>query len=186
MGVMLKVRRARMLTTQSRPNCHTRCSCRGQILIQTHCREPSSHTGWSCCAHGGGGGGGGIHSGAYGGAYAGRGVHHTGGAGGGLHSLVQTLRDQFGSHCAELVTQCVHTVGSHSAELIAGVATVTAANGTNATAIVAARRRTKRVIAQPPQRDPCPPWVASAYAPRHAAAYAVWKLAWLACSFERG
>lgn len=64
------------------------------------------------------------------GAYAGRGVHHAGGGGGGLHSLVHTLRDQFGSHCAELTP---------------GVATVTAAIGTNATATPAARRRTNLV-----------------------------------------
>jgi len=72
-----------------------------------------------------------MSAGAYGGAYAGRGVHHAGGAGCGLHSFVHTLRDQFGSHCAELVTQCVVTFGSHCAELTPGAATVTAAIGTN-------------------------------------------------------
>jgi hypothetical protein len=46
-------------------------------------------------------------------------MYHSGTGGGGLHSLVHTLRDQFGSHCAELIP---------------GVATVTAAIGTNATA----------------------------------------------------
>jgi hypothetical protein len=58
-------------------------------------------------------------------------MYQSGGGGGGLHSLVHTLRDQFRSHCAELVTQCVGTFGSHCAELIPGAATVTAAIGTN-------------------------------------------------------
>ena len=49
-----------------------------------------------------------------------------------MQSFVQTLRDQLGSHCAELT---------------AGVAMVPAANGIDATAIAAARRRTNLVIA---------------------------------------
>jgi hypothetical protein len=48
-----------------------------------------------------------------------------------LHSFVHTLRDQLGSHRAELVSQCVHTAGSHCGELTAGAATATAAIGTN-------------------------------------------------------
>jgi hypothetical protein len=72
-----------------------------------------------------------MSAGANSGTYAGLAAYHGGGGGGGLHSLVQTLRDQFGSHCAELVTQCVVTLRSHSAELTPGAATVTAAIGTN-------------------------------------------------------
>jgi hypothetical protein len=72
-----------------------------------------------------------MSAGANDGTYAGLGVNQSGGGGGGLHSFVHTLRDQFGSHCAELVTQCVHTLGSHCAELTPGAATVTAAIGTN-------------------------------------------------------
>jgi hypothetical protein len=60
-----------------------------------------------------------MSAGANCGTYAGLGVNHAGGGGGGLHSLVHTLRDQFGSHCAELTP---------------GAATVTAAIGTNASA----------------------------------------------------
>jgi len=71
-----------------------------------------------------------MSAGANGGAYAGRGVHHAGGGGGGLHSPVVTLRDQFGSHCAELTP---------------GVAMVMAAIGTSATATPATRRRTNFV-----------------------------------------
>ena len=52
-----------------------------------------------------------MSAGANSGTYAGLGAYHAGGGGGGLHSLVHTLRDQFGSHCAELVTQCVVTSG---------------------------------------------------------------------------
>jgi hypothetical protein len=102
--------------------------------IQTHWLLPPSHTGRNCicgsCAHHGGGGGGGMSAGANSGAYAGGGVHHAGGGGGGLHSLVHTLRDQFGSHCAQLTP---------------GVAAITAAIGNNATATLAARRRTNLV-----------------------------------------
>jgi hypothetical protein len=64
-----------------------------------------------------------------------------------LHSFVQTLRDQLGSHCAELVTQCVYTAGSHCGELTAGVAIATAVSGIDATAMAAARWRTNLVIA---------------------------------------
>jgi hypothetical protein len=71
-----------------------------------------------------------MSAGANDGTYAGLAVYQSGGGGGGLHSFVHTLRDQFGSHCAELVTQCVHTFGSHCAELTPGAATVTAAIGT--------------------------------------------------------
>jgi hypothetical protein len=100
-------------------------------------------------AHGGGGGGGGTHCGAYIGAYGGGGVHQDGGGGGGLHSLVHTLRDQLGSHCAELTPD---------------VATVTAAMATNATATSAARRRTNLVIGGLPRGTRPQPWLASAYA----------------------
>ena len=75
-----------------------------------------------------------MSAGAYDGAYAGLGMYHSGTGGGGLHSLVHTLRDQFGSHCGELVTQRSVTLGSHCAELIPGAATMTAAIGTNVTA----------------------------------------------------
>jgi hypothetical protein len=126
----------------------------GYILTQTHCWEPSSHLGWSCCAHGGGGGGGGTSTGAYGGAYAGRTTYQSGTAGCGWHSPVQTFRDQLRSHCGELVTQCVHTVGSHCGELTPGAATVTAdvataaaASGIDATAVAAARRPRNPVMA---------------------------------------
>jgi hypothetical protein len=61
-------------------------------------------------------------------------MYQSGTGGGGLHSFVHTFRDQFRSHCAELVTQCVVTLGSHCAELTPGAATITAANGTNVTA----------------------------------------------------
>ena len=47
-----------------------------------------------------------MSAGANDGTYAGLGVNQSGGGGGGLHLFVHTLRDQFGSHCAELVTQC--------------------------------------------------------------------------------
>ncbi len=57
-----------------------------------------------------------MSAGANDGTYAGLGVYQSGGGGGGLHSFVDTLRDQFGSHCAELTP---------------GAATVTAAIGTN-------------------------------------------------------
>ena len=72
-----------------------------------------------------------MSAGANDGTYAGLGVNQSGGGGGGLHSLVHTLRDQLGSHCGELVSQCVYTVGSHCGELTPGAATVTAAIGTN-------------------------------------------------------
>jgi hypothetical protein len=68
-----------------------------------------------------------MSAGANSGAYAGGGVHHAGGGGGGLHSLVHTLRDQLGSHCAQLTP---------------GVAAITAVIRNNATATPAARRRT--------------------------------------------
>lgn len=86
-----------------------------------------------------------MSAGANDGTYAGLGAYQSGGGGGGLHSLVHTLREKLGSHCAELVTQCVHTLGSHRAQLTPGVATITAANGNNATATPAARRRTNLV-----------------------------------------
>jgi hypothetical protein len=57
-----------------------------------------------------------MSAGANDGTYAGLGVNQSGGGGGGLHSFVHTLRDQFGSHCAEPTP---------------GAATVTAAIGTN-------------------------------------------------------
>jgi len=103
-------------------------------------------------AHGGRGGGGGTHCGAYIGAYGGGGFHHGGGGGGGLHSLVDSMCDQLGTHCAELTP---------------GVATVTAAIGTNATATSAARRRMDIVIAGPPQKDPSRPWLCFSLCPRH-------------------
>lgn len=78
-----------------------------------------------------------MSAGANGGAYAGRGVHHSGGGGGGLHSLVDKMCEKF---------------GSHAAELIPGVATVTAAIGTIATATTsAARRRIDLVIVGLPE-----------------------------------
>ena len=80
-----------------------------------------------------------MSAGANGGAYAGRGVHHSGTGGGGLHSLVHTLRDQFGSHCAQLIP---------------GVATVTAAIGTNATATTSAARRQTNLVIVGLQKDP--------------------------------
>lgn len=67
-----------------------------------------------------------MSAGANCGAYAGPGVYHGGGGGGGLHSLVTTLREKLGSHFAQLTP---------------GVATVKAANGSNAVATLAARRR---------------------------------------------
>jgi hypothetical protein len=76
-----------------------------------------------------------MSAGAYDGTYAGLGTYHSGTGGGGLHSLVHTLRDQFGSHCGELLTQCVYTLGSHCAELTPGAAAATAAIGTNVAAI---------------------------------------------------
>jgi len=79
-----------------------------------------------------------MSAGANGGAYAGRGVHHSGTGGGGLHSLVHTLRDQFGSHCAELIP---------------GVATVTAAIGSNATATTSAARRQTNLVIVGLQKD---------------------------------
>jgi hypothetical protein len=72
-----------------------------------------------------------MSAGANGGAYAGLGVHQAGGGGGGLHSLVHTLRDQFGSHCAELIP---------------GVAIVTAAIGTNTSATTPATRRRAELV----------------------------------------
>jgi hypothetical protein len=71
-----------------------------------------------------------MSAGANSGTYAGLGAYHAGGGGGGLHSLVQTLRDQFGSHCAELTP---------------GAAAITAAIGNDATATPATRRRTNLV-----------------------------------------
>jgi hypothetical protein len=104
----------------------------GYILTQTHCWDPSSHLGWSCCAHGGGGGGGGTSTGAYGGAYAGRTTYQSGSAGCGWHSPVQTLRAQ---------------ARSQAAELTADVATAAAASGMDATVLAMARRRRNPVIA---------------------------------------
>ena len=89
--------------------------------------------------HGGAGGGGGIHAGANGGAYAGRGMYHSGTGGGGLHSLVHTLRDQFGSHCAELIP---------------GAAIVTAAIRINTTAGTEAARRQRNLVIVGLQKDP--------------------------------
>jgi hypothetical protein len=71
-----------------------------------------------------------MSAGANDGTYAGLGVYHSGGGGGGLHSLVHTLRDQLGSHCAQLTP---------------GVAAITAAIGNDATATPATRRRTNLV-----------------------------------------
>jgi hypothetical protein len=71
-----------------------------------------------------------MSAGANDGTYAGLGVNHSGGGGGGLHSLVHTLREKLGSHCAQLTP---------------GVAAVTAAIANNATATLAARRRTNLV-----------------------------------------
>ncbi len=83
-----------------------------------------------------------MSAGAYGGAYAGGGVHHAGAGGGGLHSLVDTMCEKF---------------GSHAAELIPGVATVTAAIGTIATATTsAARRRINLVIVVGLPEEPVP------------------------------
>jgi hypothetical protein len=62
-------------------------------------------------------------------------MYQSGTGGGGLHSLVHTLCAQFGSHCGELDTQCVYTLGSHCAELAPGAATATAAIGTITAAI---------------------------------------------------
>jgi hypothetical protein len=87
-------------------------------------------------AHGGGAGGGGTHCDANMGAYGGGGLYHGGGAGGSLHSLVHTLRDQLGSHCAEPTP---------------GAATVTAAIGTNMTAAPAAKQRTNLYRRRPPE-----------------------------------
>jgi hypothetical protein len=73
-----------------------------------------------------------MSAGANDGAYAGLGTYQSGGGGGGLHSLVHTLRDQFGSHCAELTP---------------GAAIITAAIETSATAVTrATRQRAKLVI----------------------------------------
>jgi hypothetical protein len=71
-----------------------------------------------------------MSAGANDGTYAGLGVNQSGGGGGGLHSLVHTLREKLGSHCAQLIP---------------GVATTTAAIGNNATATLAARRRNNLV-----------------------------------------
>lgn len=87
-------------------------------------------------AHGGGAGGGGTHCDANMGAYGGGGLYHGGGAGGSLHSLVHTLRDQLGSHCAEPTP---------------GAATVTAAIEINMTAAPAAKERTNLIIAGLPE-----------------------------------
>jgi hypothetical protein len=76
-----------------------------------------------------------MSAGANDGTYAGLGAYHAGGGGGGLHSLVHTLRDQLGSHCAELTP---------------GVASVTADIRTNVTATPAARRRTNLVTQASP------------------------------------
>jgi hypothetical protein len=53
--------------------------------------------------------------------------------------LVHTLRDQFGSHCAELIP---------------GAAIVTAAIGTNATAATSAARRQRNLVIVGLQKDP--------------------------------
>lgn len=99
-----------------------------------------------------------MSAGANDGAYAGLGTYQSGTGGGGLHSFVHTLRDQFGSHCAELVTQRSATAGSHCAELTPGAATITPAIGTNVTATTSAtRRRAKCVIVS------LPPWTVSAH-----------------------
>jgi hypothetical protein len=66
-------------------------------------------------------------------------MYHSGTGGGGLHSLVHTLRDQFGSHCAELIP---------------GAAIVTAAIGINATAGTAAARRQRNLVIVGLQKDP--------------------------------
>jgi len=66
-----------------------------------------------------------MSAGANDGAHAGLGMYQSGTGGGGLHSLVHTFRDQFRSHCAELIP---------------GAATITAAIGTNATATTRATR----------------------------------------------
>ena len=68
-----------------------------------------------------------MSAGANDGTYAGLGTYQSGSGGGGLHSLVHTLREKLGSHCAQLIP---------------GAAVVTAAIGNNATATPAARRRT--------------------------------------------
>jgi hypothetical protein len=81
-----------------------------------------------------------MSAGANDGTYAGLGVYHSGSGGGGLHSLVQTLREKLGSHCAQLTP---------------GVATITAANGNNATATPAARRRTN-LVTQASRDGPVP------------------------------
>jgi len=81
-----------------------------------------------------------MSAGANDGTYAGLGVYHSGSGGGGLHSLVHTLREKLGSHCAQLTP---------------GVATITAANGNNATATPAARRRTN-LVTQASRDGPVP------------------------------
>ncbi|OMB92741.1 hypothetical protein A5732_01970 [Mycobacterium colombiense] len=75
--------------------------------------------------HGRGGGGGGTSCAANGGAYTGGAVYQSGIAGSGLHSNVDTFHDMLGSHCAEL---------------IAGVAITATVIATKATAIAAVRR----------------------------------------------
>ena len=70
-----------------------------------------------------------MSAGANDGTYAGLGVNQSGGGGGGLHSFVHTLRDQFGSHCAELVRNVSRRVALR--RTTPGAATVTAAIGTN-------------------------------------------------------
>jgi hypothetical protein len=66
-------------------------------------------------------------------------MYHSGTGGGGLHSLVHTLRDQFGSHCAELIP---------------GVATVTATIASNATATTSVARRQTNLVIVGLQKDP--------------------------------
>ncbi|ORV18140.1 hypothetical protein AWB95_04925 [Mycobacterium celatum] len=65
-------------------------------------------------------------------------MYHDGGGGGGLHSLVATMCDQLGSHCAELTP---------------GVTTI-AADIETTTAAPAARRRTNLIIAASRERFP--------------------------------